>query len=635
MKTKLIITSLLSCLILGVLAIETKAEIIEKLTLNQAIETVLNNNLEMDIVELNKELCEENLAIQKRKKLPRVEGYLGYSSDRFSSESIEKGGVATLKITQPLWNGGKSSYEKKINKNLINSASVQIFKKQLDLTLAVKKAYFEIFAASEILKIRGEAKNFLNNYYKNIKELCEQRTISREEVVKTKTKINKTDLKLLETKNKLDIAKNELNYLLGSDKENYVVEHIFEENFYTVEELLQTALTLNPKILLHQQVKKNAKLQIAIAKAETYPEVDLYAQVSKRATFNNSLERSAGISFRLNIWGLSEAKSKLKKAKINYKKIVKEEELLKKRLKRDIKAALLDYDMAFKRVTATHAFLESAKEELEIALLKFKAGKTKRPQVIKAQVAYFDTACNLKRAYADCSYKKAVLARIVGVKNLDKLRTEFDYKFKELPDTRDGLVEGRSIIDEYIENPFGFSKAERLEDPQEKIAEPETIKKIVEKKLKAPEPKEPAIPTIKDLGDLIEYATSPEKLAHYLKFRIRYNPSDTDNIWQSAEETIQKGTGDCEDYAILAHEVLKALGFTPHILSVLPESKKKAGHVICTFKWKDYWWYFDNHKLKKTTFKTFKDIPSIIRKNWRKWYLVSPKRKLLARHTKF
>lgn len=68
---------------------------------------------------------------------------------------------------------------------------------------------------------------------------------------------------------------------------------------------------------------------------------------------------------------------------------------------------------------------------------------------------------------------------------------------------------------------------------------------------------------------------TPEKLGQYLQANIRYvrEPNGKDH-WQTAQETLRRGSGDCEDFAFLAQTILTLQGKTAHVVS-------PPGHAVC------------------------------------------------------
>lgn len=68
---------------------------------------------------------------------------------------------------------------------------------------------------------------------------------------------------------------------------------------------------------------------------------------------------------------------------------------------------------------------------------------------------------------------------------------------------------------------------------------------------------------------------TPEKLGRYLQDNIRYvrEPNGKDH-WQTAQETLRRGSGDCEDFAFLAQAILTLQGKTAHVVP-------PPGHAVC------------------------------------------------------
>ena len=123
---------------------------------------------------------------------------------------------------------------------------------------------------------------------------------------------------------------------------------------------------------------------------------------------------------------------------------------------------------------------------------------------------------------------------------------------------------------------------------------------------------------------------SPKRLwwwmFQYLKYIKDITKHEVVELWQTSEETLEYRTGDCEDYAILAYDVLKELN--PHII-VVAEQLARYGHAVCTFKWSGYWYHISNWGLKKTAAKTFEEVYKYTYKDCARWYETDTKGKRL------
>lgn len=91
---------------------------------------------------------------------------------------------------------------------------------------------------------------------------------------------------------------------------------------------------------------------------------------------------------------------------------------------------------------------------------------------------------------------------------------------------------------------------------------------------------------------------SLESLSQWLTLNFSYQNDVGGDNWATPEETLNKRTGDCEDFAFLTNAALKVLGYNPKVI-VLRRNKK--AHATCVFQSDGYYCWFDNTELKKTS----------------------------------
>ena len=92
---------------------------------------------------------------------------------------------------------------------------------------------------------------------------------------------------------------------------------------------------------------------------------------------------------------------------------------------------------------------------------------------------------------------------------------------------------------------------------------------------------------------------SLEDYSQWLENNIHYQSDGKVDTWAKPEQTLLKGSGDCEDYTLLNTSVMQVLGYQPHFLALVRNGRR--AHAICTFKYNGYFLWFDNAKLKKTS----------------------------------
>jgi predicted transglutaminase-like cysteine proteinase len=71
---------------------------------------------------------------------------------------------------------------------------------------------------------------------------------------------------------------------------------------------------------------------------------------------------------------------------------------------------------------------------------------------------------------------------------------------------------------------------------------------------------------------------------------------DVDDFWSAPLATIEKGAGDCEDYAILKYLALREAGISPDDLSLLIVSYPRRGtiHAVLAVHLDEEWLLLDN-----------------------------------------
>lgn len=113
----------------------------------------------------------------------------------------------------------------------------------------------------------------------------------------------------------------------------------------------------------------------------------------------------------------------------------------------------------------------------------------------------------------------------------------------------------------------------------------------------------PKISTVEELitlkkGDI-------NSIRRWIEWNIWYRRDGEIDHWQPSKETLSIKRADCEDYAVLYHDILKDLGFQAMIFCGYP--KKGQGHAICTFKTKNGFSYTSDYWIVPSNATTFED----------------------------
>lgn len=116
----------------------------------------------------------------------------------------------------------------------------------------------------------------------------------------------------------------------------------------------------------------------------------------------------------------------------------------------------------------------------------------------------------------------------------------------------------------------------------------------------------------------IDFATSnrpdPITLQHYMLANIEYNldyeHSIESDYFQSPEETMRVGNGDCDDMAFLTTYILRKWGYDANVYIIMFPTP--PGHAVTVFKGEVGYYMFDNqflrYTLKETVLECIKEL---------------------------
>lgn len=117
------------------------------------------------------------------------------------------------------------------------------------------------------------------------------------------------------------------------------------------------------------------------------------------------------------------------------------------------------------------------------------------------------------------------------------------------------------------------------------------------------------------LENITTFVHTPLQLAGWLSRDFQYVFEVADG-WQPAEETIDRGAGDCEDFAVLAQEVLKRLGIPSDIIIVKFQGLN-ISHALCLWQEKDGSYSFiSNQEICRTQKKTIEEAIAKFYPDW-------------------
>jgi adhesin transport system outer membrane protein len=307
-------------------------------------------------------------------------GQAQYGRDEIIEDTRKKEDSYSAVVTQNLFNGFESTYEKSLQKSRYESAYYNLKSTRNTLAYAYIESYLEVLKQKEILAL------LLENM--NINESLLQKVFKKTSLgYGTKLEFNETSS--LYAKSKLDYKSQKLNYKNAIENLRFYVQSSFDSNdlnkprIYadlpnTYEEAFQL---LQEKNTIYLTSKKNLEVtkyeELRDLKVK-YPSLDLVGTYNKHNLFYASDEEydeyKIELELKYNLYDGGKNKALNKKSKLNVKE---KQYLVEKTLKKaenQLKLSWNNYNLLLEKDKKQKDYLISKKNILESTLAEFDIG---------------------------------------------------------------------------------------------------------------------------------------------------------------------------------------------------------------------------------------------------------------------
>ena len=263
----------------------------EVITIQQAIEKTLNNNLQVKQAILNERLSDENLIQSRNAILPTLNGNgsfntnfgrsLDPSTQSFNSEKFSSfnGGISS---SVNVFQGFQKLNQIKQNKLLLDADKTNVEKVKNDLTLQVITAYMQILYNKDFLDAAKQQLAVARQQLQQQQELLDVGNKTLADLAESRSLTATAELDVTTAENALTISYLTLAQLMDiPSATTYLVKAPDVSNFgssaaiYDPEQVYTNALNIFPDIKLAALRTEAAKKGIAIAKGDYYPSISI------------------------------------------------------------------------------------------------------------------------------------------------------------------------------------------------------------------------------------------------------------------------------------------------------------------------------------------------------------------------
>jgi outer membrane protein len=412
--------------IAGDKAAQAKAGYKGNLTLSGGISQL---NDQPDLVKLGRNLAELNKGLYKLVGgLVQTTG--GASSPFYSSYqdmSIEEGpddgltyyGI-NLRYELPLYTGGK--LEALNRQAQANQAYTRynLETVEQELIFTVKKAYYVVLQTRQSRETLNEAVKSMENHLREAQLYYEAGMVPQLDVMRAEVKLADLRQKQLMVNNGLETAQVYLDFVLGVDQGNRY--ELVDQMEYTpygkdLEAAKQTALENRSELKAIRTKVQMAEEAVTVVKSGNKPIVALVAEGGEKTTrpFNSDdLDLSLSLVATLKLTDGGMVKNRIAEAEKVVRQAKTGEEQLTRAIKLEVEQAYRNLQNALETIAVARKVLNQAQETVRMAEVSYKEGLSTSLERIDAETGLTQAKNNYNQAVSNYQIALAQLEKAIG-----------------------------------------------------------------------------------------------------------------------------------------------------------------------------------------------------------------------------
>jgi len=424
--------SVLSMVLLALAGFTAKAQ--EKISLQMAVDRALERNLTIKQAAITESIATADYQQSKNNQLPALNANpqgsynFGRSVNQATysytnQSSLYVSGSASVSLT--IYQGGQLRNQIIQNKLLLDVDKSSTAKIKNDLILNVVTDYLQILINQDLVTAAQQQIEIANQTLSKSQISMQVGNMTLADLAQAKAQVSTSTLNLTTAQNQLDLAMLILKQYMEMDPNTAITVEKPDISkltdiklLYDANDVIKTALSVNPDIKLAEAQQATYAQAIKIAQGGFYPTVSLfgslgssysnllnqqvigsttttvpvgtvqgtgqvvtttfsqpiYGPYSAFGQFSNNFNQSIGVNVQIPIFNRYLAHTNVTKAKLNYQNATISSQIAKNNLSKTIIQAILDLQAADKQYQSATQTFESNKEALNVTKQRYDVG---------------------------------------------------------------------------------------------------------------------------------------------------------------------------------------------------------------------------------------------------------------------
>jgi TolC family type I secretion outer membrane protein len=412
----------------------------EQLSLKECIETALKNQPTIRAARENVRAGQGRETQAASPYLPQLTASTGYSESHAPlggafGDSTTKSYTTSLSLSQTLYDFGKTGNAYDAAKLGTLSLEQDAERISQEVVLNVKQSYYALLAAKKLVEVARKTIEQTESHLKQAEAFFRTGSKPRYDVTRAEVEVNNANLGLINAKNGVRIRTIALNNAMGIDpgKATEIVEALPAVPVLpTLEQAQLDALQSRPDMKQMEADIAAARARLSSEQANYLPTLSASAAYNWAngstemgpflgTMFKGDVQNSwnAGIMLTLPLFQGGLTKGRVAEARANVLALEAQRDRVKQSILLEVNQASADLESAAARVDVMEKTLQKARENLDIAQGRYKAGVGPYIEVTDAQLSSVNSETDRIQALYDYHLAIARLLKAMGVKNYE------------------------------------------------------------------------------------------------------------------------------------------------------------------------------------------------------------------------
>ncbi|MBS1128362.1 MAG: type secretion outer membrane protein [Nitrospirae bacterium] len=412
----------------------------EKLSLTQCLETALKNQPAIRAAQENVRAGQGRETQAASPYFPQLTASTGYSESHAPlggafGDSTTKSYTTSLSLSQTLYDFGKTGNAYDAAKLGTLSLERDAERISQEVVLNVKQSYYALLAAKKLVEVAQKTIEQTESHLKQAEAFFRAGSKPRYDVTRAEVEVNNANLGLINAKNGVRIRTIALNNAMGIDpgRATEIVEELPSVPVLpSLDKAQADALQNRPDMKRMEADIEAARARLTAERSNYLPTLSANAAYNwangttemgpfMGTMFKGDVQNSwnAGIMLTLPLFQGGLTAGRIAEARANLLALEAQRDAMKQSILLEVNQAFADLESAAARVEVMEKTLQKARENLDIAQGRYKAGVGPYIEVTDAQLSSVNSETDHIKALYDYHLAIAQLQKAMGIKSYE------------------------------------------------------------------------------------------------------------------------------------------------------------------------------------------------------------------------